>query len=121
MCSYRFTTCQLLKCTISSFVLQSCSVDRLNNIRIGVSDIKPSGSVPPLHVMTVCACLGSPFELNEKRAFPCGATGRYVIIMLEKFESLTLCEVEVFGGKSFLLKGEYPLPFACFLRLEFRI
>ena len=35
---------------------------------------------------------------GETKKFHCGVTGRYLVVLLEKTGSLTLCEVEVFEG-----------------------
>ena len=75
------------------------SVERLSRIRIGTTDTSPAVKAPTLASMTVCACEEGDLAAGETRAFPCEASGQYVVILLEKTETLTLCEVEVFGGK----------------------
>ena len=70
-------------------------------IRIGTTDVSPEVVAPTVHSMKVCACQDSPVGEGETQEFSCGETGRYLVVMLENTEgTLTLCEVEVFEGRS---------------------
>ena len=77
---------------------------RLSMVRIGTTDVSPQVVVPTVHNIRVCACQDSRMGEGETKTFACGATGRYLVIILEKSGRsavLTLCEVEVFGGTGF--------------------
>ena len=66
-------------------------------IRIGTTDVSPEVEAPTLHNINVCASQDSGVPGGETQAFPCGETGRYLVVLLEKTkEVLTSCEVEVF-------------------------
>ena len=80
-------------------------------IRIGTTNVSPkvvppnvqnnvSPKVVPPNVQNikVCACQDSPMGNGETKKFHCGATGRYLVVLLGKKEYLSLCEVEVFEG-----------------------
>ena len=73
--------------------------ERLTDIRIGLTDTDPRNLTPLLGNMNVCFCQNSPFLQGETTSIYCGATGRYVVILLEGIHTLTLCEVQVFEGK----------------------
>ena len=68
-------------------------------VRIGTTDESPDDVPPTVHNMKVCACQDSRVGDGETKAFHCGETGRYLVVLLEKTTALTLCEVEVFEGK----------------------
>ena len=72
---------------------------RLKNIRLGVTDIDPLVSAPKIDTITVCACQNNPLADGETKSFPCWATGRYLVVILQGTNSLALCEVEVFEGE----------------------
>ena len=84
---------------------------RLNNIRIGVTDYEPSLAPPTLDNIHVCACRNDPVPDGAFLSFPCWATGRYLVVLLQGVQSLTLCEVEVFEGKKvrIVIKNENTL------------
>ena len=67
-------------------------------LRIGTTDVSPNVMAPTLNSINVCACQEHPMSNGEIKAFPCGATGRYLVILLEKVGEFSLCEVEVFEG-----------------------
>ena len=90
------------------FILQyALSGDKLKMIRIGTTDVSPDDVAPTVHNMKVCACQDSPMGNGETKAFHCGATGRYLVVLLEKTEKLVLCEVEVFQGNCYTCKSDY--------------
>ena len=66
------------------------TVNRLSHVRIGTVDEDPAVSAPSLDKMTVCASDDSTLAVSETRAFPCGLTGRYIVVLLEKTEYLTM-------------------------------
>ena len=67
-------------------------------LRIGTSDVSPDVTAPTINNINVCACQDNPMSNGEIKEFPCGATGRYLVILLEKVGEFSLCEVEVFEG-----------------------
>ena len=74
---------------------------KLSMIHIGTTDESPDDVAPTVHNMKVCACQDSPMGSGETKAFHCGETGRYLVVLLEKTESLVMCEVEVFEGNCY--------------------
>ena len=70
---------------------------RLNKIRIGTTDINPNTTAPTLSTIDVCASQDTP--VGSTGTFLCGPTARYLVILLNLNEYLTLCEVEVYEGK----------------------
>ena len=68
------------------------------NFQIGWSNSSPSVVVPSTNNYNVCATHPTGMEPGEYKEFECPAQDRYVIIQLLIQESLTLCEVKVFGG-----------------------
>jgi hypothetical protein len=76
------------------------SGERLQRIRIGVTDTDPAVKAPTMDTIKVCACQNSPIAKGMTERFSCGATGRYLMILLEGVYTLILCEVEVFEGKN---------------------
>ena len=77
---------------------------KLSMIRIGTTDVSPEVVAPTVHSITVCACQDSHLDNGETKAFHCGATGRYLVVLLEKTESLVMCEVEVFEANCYTCK-----------------
>ena len=68
-------------------------------VRIGTTDVSPEVVAPTLQNIDVCGCQDSPVGAGVTQGFSCGATGRYLVVLLELPHGiLTLCEVEVFGG-----------------------
>ena len=67
-------------------------------IRIGTTNASPDVVSPTVQNIKVCACQDNPMGNRETKKFHCGATGRYLVVLLEKIGYLTLCEVEVFKG-----------------------
>ena len=73
--------------------------ERLKQIRIGTTSKSPSELPPSVGNIKVCAQKDSG-TVSGTEAFPCGATDRFVVVILEYDDAiLTLCEVEVFGSK----------------------
>ena len=70
--------------------------ERLSMLRIGTSNVSPDVKAPTISTINVCACQDSPMSNGETKAFPCGATGRYLV--LEKVGEFSLCEAEVYEG-----------------------
>ena len=81
-----------------SIFIYVCSGDRLSMIRIGTTNVSPDVVPPNVQNIKVCACQDSPMGNGETKKFHCEATGRYLVVLLEKEGYLTLCEVEVFEG-----------------------
>ena len=73
---------------------------RLSLLRIGTTNTDSQNSAPTISNINVCVRQKEHLGPGEIRAFPCMATGRYVVIVLEKKDFLTLCEVEVYGSIS---------------------
>ena len=63
--------------------------------------------------MHICAQQDSPVPTGATVSFTCGAIGRYLVIMLEYTERLTMCEVQVFAGmtNTFTLKLDMNMVF----------
>jgi hypothetical protein len=64
-----------------------------------VTDTNPADQPPSPDSYEVCAYQLKALDAGESRAFPCVATGRYVIVQLLYRRQLVLCEVQVFGGR----------------------
>ena len=73
------------------------SGERLNHIRIGVTLNDPTEKRPTVKDMNVCASKDSPVDPDE--AFSCVGVGRYVVIINEDRNYMSLCEVEVYANK----------------------
>ena len=82
---------------ISDFIY-GISGHRLAMIRIGTTDVSPEVLAPTVHNVKVCACQDTPVDDGATQAFQCKETGRYLVVLLEQEEILTLCEVQVFKG-----------------------
>ena len=67
-------------------------------LRIGTNNVSSNVKAPTINSINVCTCQDNPMSNGEIKAFQCGATGRYLIILLEKVGEFSLCEVEVFEG-----------------------
>ena len=76
---------------------------RLSHIRIGVTDNNPKEHPPNVTNLTVCARKNTSME-DGSESFPCTARGRYLVIINEAKDFLTLCEVEVYGHQQSLRK-----------------
>ena len=82
---------------ISDFIY-GISGHRLAMIRIGTTDVSPEVLAPAVHNIKVCACQDTPVVDGATQVFQCKETGRYLVVLLEQEEILTLCEVQVFKG-----------------------
>ena len=69
-------------------------------IRIGTTDDSPEVVAPTIYNVRVCASQDSPVANGATQELYCGGTGRYLVVLLEKTEYLTLCEVEAFEGNT---------------------
>ena len=87
-------------------LLQQChtlmlkfSAEKLAMIRIGLTDVSPANVTPTSDNMRICACRDEYISSGETHTFPCGARGRYLVVLKEhKRGGLTLCEVQVYEG-----------------------
>ena len=68
--------------------------------------MSPEVAIPTVHNMKVCACQDIPVNKGETQAFPCAASGRYLVVLMEKTDALTLCEVEVYEGNLYMKENE---------------
>ena len=75
------------------------SAERLRDVFITVSNISPETQAPTLSGATNCGSYAGPFTDGETRSISCGKSGRYISVILDTTERLTLCEVQVFGSK----------------------
>jgi hypothetical protein len=73
---------------------------RLANFNVGVTNTNPSEQTPTPINIEVCATQEAALAAGETKTFDCVATGRYVVVQLNGTGFLTLCEVEVLGGKT---------------------
>ena len=71
---------------------------RLSNVRIGVSNTSPESQAPTVENQNICASHDPALGMGETKALSCDAAGRYVTIIIEKEDYLTLCEVRVYGS-----------------------
>ena len=74
--------------------------DRLSNFKIGVTNRNPLENRPNAINLYVCVTRRHKMGGSERRDFKCGREGRHVVVLMEKKEFLTLCEVAVFGWDS---------------------
>ena len=73
--------------------------DRLKNFQVGTSNDSPQTKAPAISNYNVCAKQATAVGAGETKALKCDATARYVIVQLNGYQYLTLCEVEVWGPK----------------------
>ena len=79
--------------------ISSCSIGwRLSKFRIGLTDVSPEEQVPTPSNIDVCASQDAAMNEAETKAFSCLGKGRYLVVVLEATEVLTLCEVQVYEG-----------------------
>ena len=80
--------------------LAFCAGDRLRNFVIATTNNDPFGD-RPVHRTNydVCATEDGALKKGEYKEYECVATAAYLIIQLRGKGYLTLCEVEVFGGR----------------------
>ena len=73
--------------------------DRLKNFTIGVGNEIDSCHLFQPENFTTCVHVPGRLEQAETRLLLCGTyvQGRYVTIYMERPETMTLCEVEVYG------------------------
>ena len=73
----------------------------LHNFLIGTQNFSPDVERPQERKMQECAREGAPIPYGETHTYHCRVEGRYVAILQNgNRQYLSLCEVEVFGGKS---------------------
>jgi hypothetical protein len=73
--------------------------NRLANFNVGVTNTSPGQQASVLGTYQVCATSDGALGAGETKEFTCEAVGRYVVVQLLGKEYLTLCEVEILGGK----------------------
>jgi hypothetical protein len=74
--------------------------EALSNFYVGVSNSSVTEVVPNLNNYRICVSQrDSLLEGGETKSFPCVETGRYVIVQTRGQTHLTLCEVDVLGGR----------------------
>ena len=78
------------------------SADRLNNLILGLTDTSPDQLTPMVGKYDQCATQVPALGRGEIKEFSCNQQGRYVIVQTNTRNYLTLCEVEVYGGKKHL-------------------
>ena len=71
-------------------------------IRIGTTVMSPEVAIPTVHNMKVCACQDNPVDKGKTQAFTCAASGRYLVLLMEKTDAFTLCEVELYEGNLYM-------------------
>ena len=80
------------------------AVGRLRNFVVGVTNIRPSRSSPPVRgSYPLCArYVGVPpaDSIITLRCDPNTPAGRYVIVQLPEIDYLEICELEVLEGQS---------------------
>ena len=70
---------------------------RLRDLVIGTSDTSPAVVVPAVDNFIHCSTFEGPVEDGVTQNFPCGTSGRYLIIQLNITGTpLTMCEVRVY-------------------------
>ena len=72
--------------------------ERLRFALIGTTDVSPVEAEPTEDNIDVCAISNSLLAAGETKAFQCGNTGRYLAVVQENKQYLTVCEVQVFAG-----------------------
>ena len=78
------------------------SDERLQKIRIGLSDVDPQSDPPNLSNYKLCTYYANIVGAGETKAFYCdnGAVmGRYLIVQTELTNVLTLCEVQAYESE----------------------
>ena len=73
------------------------AADRLSKFKIGLTNKNPLQNRPTATNVYVCVTQRHALDRAETRNYACGKEGRHVVVLMEKKEFLTLCEVAVFG------------------------
>jgi hypothetical protein len=77
----------------------SLPAERLTHVKVGLASVNPQVQAPAEGNYEVCATVDDVLAAGENKLIKCSGTGRYLVIQLPAEQYLTLCEVEVFGGK----------------------
>ena len=71
------------------------------NVQIGATNTSPEEQAPAVGNYDVCAEIGAEPKLGEIVSITCNDKGRYLIVQGRGRTSLSICEVEVYGGMEF--------------------
>lgn len=70
----------------------------MSHIRVGMTEISPAVEAPTIETLILCASVDGVLQREIRLPMECVIRGRYLVIMLEKYGYLTLCEVEIYEG-----------------------